>query len=148
MASCWYPGRQVETEGRWACHLSLFYATERVPDAINVLQVHGHNVQYSESPGASPPPPSRPGRIRSHPGPGRAGTAFVVAAPAVVAHPEPPGALRPGRAKCAINHHRDLAERDLDGLQAYCLEIVRRVQQKMAKEKCCFCLARNQYPDL
>jgi hypothetical protein len=47
--------------------------------------------------------------------------------------------------ECAINHHRDLAERDLDGLQAYSLEIVRRVQQKMAKEKCSFCLARNQF---
>ena len=50
--------------------------------------------------------------------------------------------------ECAINHHRDLAERDLDGLQAYSLDIVRRVQQKMAKEKCCFCLVRNQFPHL
>ena len=47
--------------------------------------------------------------------------------------------------ECAINHHRDLAERDLDGLQAYSSDIVRRVQQKMAKEKCRFCLARNEY---
>ena len=50
--------------------------------------------------------------------------------------------------ECAINHHRDLAERDLDGLQAYSLEIVRRVQQKMAKEKCCFCLGRNQFNNM
>jgi hypothetical protein len=38
--------KEDETGGRWACHLSLFYATERVPDVINILQVHGHNVQY------------------------------------------------------------------------------------------------------
>ena len=50
--------------------------------------------------------------------------------------------------ECAIKQHRDLAERDLDGLQAYSLEIVRRVQQKMAKEKCCFCLAMNQYRNM
>ncbi len=50
--------------------------------------------------------------------------------------------------ECAINHHRDLGEGDLDGLQAYSLEIVRRVQQKMAKEKCCFCLARNEFPNM
>ena len=50
--------------------------------------------------------------------------------------------------ECAINHHRDLGERDLDGLQAYSLEIVRRVQQKMAKEKCHFCHARNVYANL
>jgi hypothetical protein len=50
--------------------------------------------------------------------------------------------------ECAINHHRDLAERDMDGLQAYSLEIVRRVQQKMAKEKCCFCLARNEFNNM
>ena len=96
-----------KAEGRWACHLSLFYATERVPDAINVLQVHGHNVQYS--PGASPPPPSR--RIRSRPGPGRAGTSFVVAASTVAAHPEPPGArpVRPGL------HRRRLRRRGAPG---------------------------------
>jgi hypothetical protein len=47
-----------------------------------------------------------------------------------------------------INHHRDLAERDMDGLPAYSLEIVRRVQQKMAKEKCYFCLARNEFPNV
>jgi hypothetical protein len=47
--------------------------------------------------------------------------------------------------ECAINHHRYLAERDLDSLQAYCSDVVRRVQQKMAKQKCCFCLARNEY---
>ena len=41
------PGdKEDETGWRWACHLSLFYVTERVPDAINVLQMHGHNVQY------------------------------------------------------------------------------------------------------
>jgi len=50
--------------------------------------------------------------------------------------------------ECAINHHRDLGERDLDGLQAYSLEIVKRVQQKMAKEKCCFCLARNEHNNM
>ena len=47
--------------------------------------------------------------------------------------------------ECAINHHRDLAERDLDGLQAYSLEIVSRVKQKMEKEKCYFCRARNEF---
>ena len=36
----------------------------------------------------------------------------------------------------AVNHHRDLAERDLDGLQAFSLDPVRRVKQTMAKEKC------------
>ena len=50
--------------------------------------------------------------------------------------------------ECAINHHRDLGERDLDGLQAYSLEIVRRVQQKMAKEKCCFCRAVNEFHNM
>jgi hypothetical protein len=50
--------------------------------------------------------------------------------------------------ECAINHHRDLGERDLDGLQAYSLEIVRRVQQKKAKEKCYFCHARNVFANL
>ena len=50
--------------------------------------------------------------------------------------------------ECAINHHRNLGECDLDGLQAYSLEIVRRVQQKMAKEKCYFCLARNEFANL
>ncbi len=40
------PGyKEDETGGRWACHLSLFDVTERVPDVINVLQMHGHNVQ-------------------------------------------------------------------------------------------------------
>jgi len=47
--------------------------------------------------------------------------------------------------ECAINHHRDLAERDMDGLQAYSLELVRRVQQKMEKEKCYFCRGRNEF---
>ena len=47
--------------------------------------------------------------------------------------------------ECAINHHRDLAERDLDGLQAYSLEIVSRVKQKMEKEKCYFCRGRNEF---
>ncbi len=46
---------------------------------------------------------------------------------------------------CAINHHRDLVERDMDGLQAYSLELVRRVQQKMEKEKCYFCRGRNEF---
>jgi hypothetical protein len=50
--------------------------------------------------------------------------------------------------ECAINYHRDVGERDLDGLQAYSLEIVKRVQQKMAKEKCCFCLARNEHNNM
>ncbi len=45
----------------------------------------------------------------------------------------------------AVNQHRDLAERDLDGLQAFSLGFVRRVQQKMEKEKCCFCLARKEH---
>ena len=53
-----------------------------------------------------------------------------------------------GKMECAINHHRDLAERDMDGLQAYSLEIVKRVQQKMAKEKCCFCCARNEFHNM
>ena len=95
MASRWYPGRQDETEGRWACHLSLFYATERVPDAINVLQVHGHNMQYSRG----RRPPRRRGASGATRGPARLavpGTAFIVAAPAVAAQPNPPGA-RPVR---------------------------------------------------
>ena len=50
--------------------------------------------------------------------------------------------------ECVINHHRYLAERDMDGLQTYSLEIVRRVQQKMAKEKCSFCLARNEFSNM
>ncbi len=54
--------------------------------------------------------------------------------------------------ECAINRHRDLAERDLDCLQSYALDIVKRVQQKMAKEmakdKCCFCRARNEYNNM
>ena len=45
----------------------------------------------------------------------------------------------------AVDHHRDLAERDLDGLQAFSLDLVRRVKQTMAKEKCCFCLARKEH---
>ena len=46
----------------------------------------------------------------------------------------------------AVDHHRDLAERDLDGLQAFSLDLVRRVKQSMAKEKfCCFCLARKEH---
>jgi hypothetical protein len=48
------PGdKEDKTVGRWACHLSLFYATGREPDVINILQVHGHNVQYLEK-GAGP----------------------------------------------------------------------------------------------
>ena len=47
--------------------------------------------------------------------------------------------------ECAINHHRDLAERDLDGLQAYSLELVSRVKQKMENEKCFFCRGRNEF---
>jgi hypothetical protein len=50
--------------------------------------------------------------------------------------------------ECVIKHHRDLGERDMDGLQAYSLEIVRRVQQKMAKEKCFFCLGRNEFNNM
>ena len=35
---------------------------------------------------------------------------------------------------------------DLDGLQAFSLDLVRRVKQAMAKEKfCCFCLARKEH---
>jgi hypothetical protein len=49
------------------------------------------------------------------------------------------------RLEDTVNHHRDLADRDLDGLQAYSLDVVRRVQQKMEKEKCCFCLGRNEH---
>ncbi len=46
--------------------------------------------------------------------------------------------------ECVINHHRDLAERDMDCLQ----KIVRWVQQKMTKEKCGFCLARNEFSNM
>ena len=51
----WWPhagvldNKEDETGGRWACHdchLSLLYSTERASDVINVLQVHGYNVQY------------------------------------------------------------------------------------------------------
>ncbi len=45
----------------------------------------------------------------------------------------------------SVNHHRDLAERDLHGLQAFSLDVVRRVQQKKEKEKCRFCLARKEH---
>jgi hypothetical protein len=45
----------------------------------------------------------------------------------------------------AIDHHRDLAERDYDGLHAYSLDLVRKVQQKLEMEKCCFCSARNEH---
>ncbi len=45
----------------------------------------------------------------------------------------------------AIDHHRDLAERDLDDLQAKSSDVVRKVQQKMEMEKCCFCRARNEH---
>ena len=31
--------------------------------------------------------------------------------------------------ECAINRHRDLAERNLDGLQTYALDIVRRAAE-------------------
>jgi hypothetical protein len=41
-----------------------------------------------------------------------------------------------------------MGERDLDGLQAYSWEIVRRVQQKMAKEKGYFCLARYEFSNM
>ncbi len=44
-----------------------------------------------------------------------------------------------------VNHHCDLAERDLDCLQAYSLDVVWKVQQKMEKEKCCFCLANIEH---
>ena len=43
----------------------------------------------------------------------------------------------------AVNHHRDLAERDLDGLQAFSLDLVRRVEQTMAKEKCFVCFGEK-----
>ena len=45
----------------------------------------------------------------------------------------------------AIDHHRYLAERDLDDLQAESSDVVRKVQQKMEMEKCCFCRARNEH---
>ncbi len=50
--------------------------------------------------------------------------------------------------ECVIKHHRDLAERDMGGLQAYSLEIVRRVQKKMAKEKCSFCFGWNEFNNM
>ena len=37
----------------------------------------------------------------------------------------------------AVDHHRYLAEPDLDGLQAFSLDLVRRVKQSMAKENFC-----------
>ncbi len=37
------------------------------------------------------------------------------------------------RLEDTVNHHRDLAERDLDCLQAYSLDVVLRVQQKMER---------------
>ncbi len=41
------------------------------------------------------------------------------------------------RLEDTVNHHdRDLAECNLDGLQAYSLDVVGRVQQNMKKEKC------------
>jgi hypothetical protein len=49
-----------------------------------------------------------------------------------------------GKLEWAIDHLRDLAERDLDDQLANILDIVRRMQQKMEKEKCCFCIARNE----
>jgi hypothetical protein len=49
----------------------------------------------------------------------------------------------------AIDQHRDLAEHDMDSLQAFSTDLVRRVQllmrKKNAKEKCCFCLARQEH---
>ena len=49
----------------------------------------------------------------------------------------------------AIDQHRDLAEHDLDRLQAFSNDLVRRVQLQMrkknGKEKCCFCLARQEH---
>ena len=49
----WWPHAGVlddnedETGGRYHdCHLSLLYPTERASDVINILQVHGYNVQY------------------------------------------------------------------------------------------------------
>ena len=50
-----------------------------------------------------------------------------------------------GKLEWAIDHHRNLGERDLDDQLADNLDIVRRVQQKMEKEKCCFCMARNEH---
>jgi hypothetical protein len=44
-----------------------------------------------------------------------------------------------------LSSQTHLAERDLDGLQAFFLDVVRKVQQKMEKEKCCFCLARKEH---
>jgi hypothetical protein len=49
----------------------------------------------------------------------------------------------------AIDQHRDQAEHDLDRLQAFSNDLVRRVQLQMrkknGKEKCCFCLARQEH---
>ena len=49
----------------------------------------------------------------------------------------------------AINQHRNLAEHDLDRLQAFTNDLVRRAQLQMrkknGKEKCCFCLARQEH---
>jgi hypothetical protein len=41
-----------------------------------------------------------------------------------------------GKMEWVIDHHHDLEERYLDGLQAYSLDVVRKVQQKMEMEKC------------
>ena len=49
----------------------------------------------------------------------------------------------------AIDQHRDQAEHDLDRLQAFSNDLVLRVQLQMrkknGKEKCCFCLARQEH---
>ncbi len=51
-----------------------------------------------------------------------------------------------------IDQHRYLAEHDLDSLQAFSHDLVLRVQLQMrkkngkdSKEKCCFCLARQEH---
>ena len=49
------------------------------------------------------------------------------------------------KSESAVNHHGDLAERNLDCLQAFSLNLVRRAEQKLAKEKCCFCLAGKEH---
>ncbi len=50
-----------------------------------------------------------------------------------------------GKMEWEVNHNCYLAEHDLDSLQVFSSDVVLRVQQKMEKEKCCFCLAKEQY---
>jgi hypothetical protein len=50
-----------------------------------------------------------------------------------------------GKMEWAFDHHRDLAERDLDDQLADSLDIMKKVQQNMEMENCCFCCARNEH---